>query len=710
MTTHNDARRELLDEFRSGTRERVEAITHGWLKLERDMADAETASGLMRHLHSLKGESKMMGYDELSRAAHRTESLVTALTQGKVPLDDSIGDLMLAAADCLLLLLEATPGSEEASRGISELTARVDVVLGDSTEEPTTPLPARATSAAATADDKRPAREDQILRVNVEQFSVLADLASESVIAHESYLREARRVQERLKHASELVVEAGNSAEAMNALRSLLTDLEREALNHFYNIYDGSLQSRELEHVARQLRLVPIRGLLQKHVRAARELARELDKAVTLEVVDRDTVVDKSVADRLAEPLLHLVRNSVDHGIESPQEREAKGKPREGTITLSAVQDGRWVVVRIVDDGGGVDRAFVKKRAVDKGIITPGAAMTLADDDTLALLFHAGFSTRDVISETSGRGVGLDVVKRQVEGIGGHVRISSDFGRGTRIELRVPATVALSRVLVVELDDELYALPGGAVEAVIEVDGATITTVRDSKVIRFRDRNVPLVPLGPVFGLNGAVTRRAVIIRDEENLIALGVPGWRGDVEVVVKPVGSFLQSTRLVTGACVLGEKEVAPMLNPIELLSRAMGTAVNDIITTPTPIEDATKHILLVEDSSITRTMIARILRALGYEIFEAPDGEAALTVLGRRAVDLVLTDIDMPNMDGIALVQNIRAKKDWQRLPIVVLSTRGSADDQRRALDAGADGYLVKTEFSEEALRELISAKIG
>jgi two-component system chemotaxis sensor kinase CheA len=263
---------------------------------------------------------------------------------------------------------------------------------------------------------------------------------------------------------------------------------------------------------------------------------------------------------------------------------------------------------------------------------------------------------------------------------------------------------------VIELDDELYALPGGAVEAVLEIDGAAITTVRDSKVIRFRERNVPLVPLGPVFGLHGAVTRRAVIIRDEDNLVALGVPGWRGDVEVVVKPVGSFLSSTRLVTGACVLGEKEVAPMLNPIELMARAMGTAVDEIITTPTPVEDATKHILLVEDSSITRTMIARILRALGYEIFEAPDGEEALGILTRRAVDLVLTDIDMPRMDGITLVQNIRAKKDWQRLPIVVLSTRGSAEDQRRALDAGADGYLVKTEFSEEALRELISAKIG
>ena len=706
MSRQSDARRELLDEFRSGTRERVEAITHAWLKLERDISDAETASDVMRQLHSLKGESKMMGYDELSRAAHRTESLIIALSQGKIQIDDAVGDLMLAAADSLLLLLEASPGSDEASRGVGDLVARIDVLLGDGHEDGT--APSASSPAVATRDNQH--KNDQVLRVNVEQFAALADLASESVIAHESFQREARRVQERLQHASELVGEAARSAEAMNALRVLLTDLEGEALNHYYSIYDGGLQVRELEHMARQLRLVPIRNLLQKHVRAARELARELGKAVTLDVDDRDTVVDKSVADRLAEPLLHIVRNCVDHGVETPQEREQKGKPREGSIHVNAVQDGRWVVVRIVDDGGGIDRNVVKRRAIAKGVISEREAAALTDDETVALLFHAGFSTRDVVSETSGRGVGLDVVKRQVEGIGGHVRMTSEVGLGTRVELRVPATVALSRVLVVELDDELYALPGGAVEAVLEVDATTIMVVRDSSVIRFRDRNVPLIPLGPVFGLHGAITRRAVIIRDEDKLVALGVPGWRGDVEVVVKPVGSFLTTTRLVTGACVLGEKEVAPMLNPVELVGRALGTAVGNIITTPTPTTDTTKHILLVEDSSITRTMIARILRAFGYDICEAPDGEVALSLLSRRAVDLVLTDIDMPRMDGITLVQNIRAKKDWQRLPIVVLSTRGSAEDQRRALDAGADGYLVKTEFSEEALRELISTKIG
>ncbi|MBC7792905.1 MAG: response regulator [Clostridia bacterium] len=703
-------RHELLEEFRTSTRERIDVITNAWLALEKNKDDTDTSAELMRSLHSLKGESKMLGFPELSQAAHRTETLALEAVGGHIAFDERVGDLMLAAADTIMALLDATPSSREARTLVNELAVRIDALLVEAQPSPDSRADANPLAPLdPIAKETKKDASGETLRVSSNQFAVLTDLASESVIAHESYLQEARRLQERVLHATELSIQAGRSADALGALQALLADVEREALDHYYSVYDGSLQSRELEYVARQLRLVPILGLLQKHMRATRDLARELGKDVVVEVNDRDTVIDKTVADRLAEPLLHLVRNSVDHGIESPEVRRSRGKTDHGVLTLTASQDGRWVLLSVADDGGGVDRNAVQKRAIERGLVS--ASATLSDDEVLALLFRAGFSTREVVSETSGRGVGLDVVKSQVEAVGGHVRISSELGQGTRIDLRVPSSIALARVLVIELDDELYALPGSAVEGVIEVEPDKISVIRERPMVRFRDRHVPLVPLGPMFGLTGTVTRRAVIVGDENNVVALGVPGWRGDVEVVVKPVGSFLKSLRLVTGACVLGESEVAPMLNPVELVSLATGmTTTTDVVTKPTIIEETTKHILLVEDSSITRTMIARILRALGYEVVEAPDGEAAATILSRRAVDLVLTDIDMPRMDGIRLVQHIRAKKAWKRLPIVVLSTRGSAEDQRRALDAGADAYLVKTDFSEEVLRDLINSKLG
>lgn len=692
-------RRELLGEFRQSARERLERIGATWVSLESDAPTrGEHAAVIQRELHTLKGEAKLMGYAQVSQLVHQLEDLVVALGRRGYQHPESIGDLVLRAVDALAEQIAQEPETGTIA-AITAIEARL-AAAGGQLHGPT------AEHALPSAGAPEPVGGETFVRVAVTTAHHLAEEASEAVIAQARYrhaVTSLRRCADDLGVLVDTAIRTGTVPQLAAEHVRLVRVIEQLA----DDVHAGDTTIRALELDSRRLRMVPLAPLFRSHVRAVRTLARELGKQAVLHVSDGGIAVDRQVVERLGDPLLHLLRNCVDHGIEPSADRRERGKPEVGQVAITAERAGSEVIVVVEDDGAGVDLDLIRTRAAELGLIGPG--QQLEDDDLLGLLFTPGFSTRRRATETSGRGVGLDIVKSQVESLGGSVRMASWLGQGTRFELRVPVDVALTRALVVVENGHYFAVPHAAVEAVMRVDAAAVEMIHTRRHIQFRGGWIPVVELAAALALPATgVTSpelRALVVRHEEQRVALLVDAWHGDTEIVIKPLGELVTS-RVAIGACTIEGGSVALVLSPAELVSRALGEVPRIRAAASTPSLRVEQRVLLVEDSAITRSMIAQLLRMFGYQVAEADDGARALEVLEEFSADVVITDVEMPQLDGIELIRRLRADARWDQLPVIVLSTRGSARDKQRAVVAGANAYLVKTEFSETALRDVLT----
>ncbi len=749
MDPADSARQKLLGEFRQCTLERVERINLDWISLERDPHHKPKAEELLRELHSLKGEAKIMGYADVSLVAHRTEELVIFAVERFLDVPDAVGDLILAATDTISAIVRKKAGTAQGTIDLSALMERFDRVMErfdrvmerDGKERGRTAPTSKEQSRESGWEHAEQGPEasrvipERSVRMDLDRVGELAESASEIVVAHGKYQHSVRALQDLVEVAlgslteieseqarrpalaaigrSVAVLATGGDLSATAGLRGVLERIGSVAKDVEQQVYEGSVIARDLEQRSRELRLVPVRGVLDRYVRAVRDLAREHGKQIAVEIEDEGIRIDKNVVEKLVEPLLHLIRNCVDHGIEPVDERRRAGKPEKALVKLSAKRQGASVLVTVTDDGRGIDTGCVRGRAVELGLISRDASGSLDDEACLGYLFSPGFSTRAVATETSGRGLGLDVVKRNVELLGGSVVAHSLTGRGTSFELRVPGSISLMRVLVVRCHEALYAFPSRAVEAVVAIADSDVEKVNGRSAIRHGGHVVPLVDLAGFVETDAPETdiARALIVRHENARGAFLVSEWTRETEVVVK-THRVLDATRIFAGGCNLYDGKLVLVFNPPELLQRAREKAPRlAVVTGETEAEHPLlTRIMLVEDQAITRAMIARVLRTLGHQVLEAADGGQALGVLENEPVHLLVTDLDMPGMGGIELIRHLRARPEWSNLPIVVLSTHGSDEDKREALEAGADEYLVKTEFSEKVLGNTIRRRLG
>jgi chemotaxis protein histidine kinase CheA/ActR/RegA family two-component response regulator len=697
MNVTDLVRRELLGEFRQSARERLDRISATWIGLEsQDGKRGEHGTVLLRELHTLKGEAKLMGFAGVSQLVHQLEELVVTMERGGFRRANEAGDLILRTVDNLGEQIGRSP--EDAELASTTMLEKRIATMRDQLGAVPTDKPAPAAGAP------EPVTTQACVRVDVATAHHLAEEASEAVIAQSRYRHAIDHLRRSLDELA-TVVTTRNSTEAIGAV---LERLQRTVDRLAEDVYEADSTIRALELDSRRLRMVPLAPIFRTQMRAVRTLAQELGKKAAVHINDGNIAVDREVVERLGAPIVHLLRNCVDHGLETPAVRLASGKPESGQITLGAERVGAEVVVTVEDDGAGVDLDAVRARGMSLGLVSSD----VDEADLVSLLFHPGFSTRERATETSGRGVGLDVVKSQVESLGGSVRIASQRGRGTRFELRVPVNVALTRALIVSDNGQLFALPHSAVDAVITVDANTIETIHTRRHVRVRDAWVPVVELAAALALpaNAVASNelRAIVVRHEAQRVAIIVDAWHGDTEIVIKPLGA-LATSRLAMGACTVDGGEVALVLAPSELVSRGLGEVPKIRLAAKAAPARGKQRVLLVEDSTITRTMIAQLLRMFGYEIAEAEDGQRGLSVLEEFTADVVITDVEMPNLDGIELIRRLRSDARWSQLPIVVLSTRGSAEDKQRAVAAGANAYLVKTEFSESALRDVLARHV-
>jgi chemotaxis protein histidine kinase CheA/CheY-like chemotaxis protein len=453
-----------------------------------------------------------------------------------------------------------------------------------------------------------------------------------------------------------------------------------------------------LDGTVRELRLVPVGSVLERYPRVVRDLARDLGKAARVEIEGESAVIDREVIEPLDQALLHLVRNSVDHGIEAPAIRKESGKPEHGKIRISAKIAASRLQLVIADDGGGIDLAAVRRVAVERGLVD--ARADASDEQALQWIMLPGFTTRATATQVSGRGVGLDAVHSTVQALGGSLRVSSERGRGTSFHLSVPINTAITSVLMFHVGEARYALPAGSVEAIVDAHEYKLEDGLSGPVISYRDVDIPVVSLPELLARRtwSADRRRLVIVRTGFGLIACAGGRDHEHREAVMRPVGSLLSSQTIATSAIVLENGEIALVLNPARLYSRQQTRA--EQLAAP-----MSSTVLVTDDSPIVRDLICEVLRSHGVIVVEAGDGLEALEQLERHPeVSLLVTDVEMPRMNGLDLIRRIRAGQG-RRLPAVVVSTRGSDEDKRIAASIGADAYLVKSDLTHDSLWTLI-----
>jgi two-component system chemotaxis sensor kinase CheA/two-component system sensor histidine kinase and response regulator WspE len=439
-------------------------------------------------------------------------------------------------------------------------------------------------------------------------------------------------------------------------------------------------------------------------------MAREQGKEVECIVSGGETGVDRAILLSLNDPLVHLVRNCVDHGIETPEERAAAGKPRAGRIVLSARTDGDQLAVTVEDDGRGISPQKVRGAALEKGIIGEQQAASLSARAALDLVFTAGFSTRDQAGETSGRGVGLDVVRRRVTALGGSVAVESEPGKGARFTLRMPQSLSLMKVLLVRIDDDVYGIPAVDVDSVGRLEPKEITEVAGIRAVRYRGRLVPVVALGPLLSLNGGPrTQRPLVayVSHGPDGAAVVVDGLQGEREVAVKAPGAFVKGLRFVTGAAALEDGRVALLLSTAEIVQAARRLAAP---ASSRGRDRRRLRVLLVDDSAIAREAEAALLRSLGHAVDEAVDGEDGWQRVQSGAYHVLVTDVQMPGLDGIDLTRRVKATPRLAKLPVVILSSLAAPEERRRGVDAGADAYLVKGELDPDAFAGTLERLAG
>jgi two-component system, chemotaxis family, sensor kinase CheA len=694
MTAGGDPAAELIQTFREEAAEHLDGIVECLLAVENGRALGDTTNELFRHAHSIKGNAGMVGLDEAGAIAGAIEDVLERAREDGA-LSPLLTEPLLHATDKLRRTVAGERGV--AAAAVEALAAEVS--SNELREEPrmtepredvpptTSELPADGYPATSKLPaDRQPvtsgvpngatrrtgvAAEDGArshpIRVPAHKVDRMLDAVSETALHHR-----------RLEH----VLEGPRNADA----------LERE-------VDRGELLLDELQQAVLDMRMLPLGSITSPLPRAVRDLAVAEGKEVDLEITGAETQLDRVLLDGISEALGHLLRNAIAHGIEPPDARERAGKPRRGRLELHAEPRGGQVAIEVFDDGRGV-AADALAEAARRGSLV----------DVLA---EPGFSTAEGVSAVAGRGVGLDAVKRQVESIGGSLAIDTDPGAGTRTTLLLPVTLALLRVLIVQRGGQRYGLPLASVTEAIAVEQMLMLGGRPS--IQVREDCLRLFDLALIVGMTAPELPelpRAVVVQTTGGRLAVACDGVAGEQEVVVKPLGSLLAKVPGYLGAAILGDGVVMPILDPAHLARQALrGSAAVRVNAAAAQRAREAPKVLVVDDQFTVRELQRSILRAAGYRVQIACDGREALDAVSAQGdFDIVVTDLQMPEMDGLELLAAIRAHPDRSSLPVVVVTSRGSDEDRRRGVEAGADAYIVKDEFDQRALLETVERLVG
>jgi two-component system sensor histidine kinase and response regulator WspE len=758
----------LLELFSLEAEAQTQVLNAGLLALERNPTQADQLEACMRAAHSLKGAARIVGVDAGVSVAHVMEDCLVSAQEGRLYLQPEHIDALLQGTDFLMRI--ATPGSDNVGPANIEayvalmgrlldpatLTAHSAAPAASAIEPGTLPmaelqlepppvfeaplLGLEALLAMPGATPRQATRVteggERVLRVTAERLNSLLDLSSKSLVETQrlkpwlATMQRLKRMQSNglraLENLNVHLKEHALSLEAQEVLadaRRLLAESQQllaektAELDEF--AWHASQRAQVLYDTALACRMRPFADVLAGQVRMVRDLGRSLGKQVRLEIEGEKTQVDRDVLEKLEAPLTHLLRNAVDHGIEMPEQRLLAGKPAEGVIRLRISHQAGLLVLKLSDDGGGVDLERVRRSIVERQLSPVQTAAQLSEEELLTFLFLPGFSLRDKVTEVSGRGVGLDAVQHMVRQLRGAVVLEQSAGEGSRFHLEVPLTLSVVRSLVVEVGEEAYAFPLAHIERMCDLEPDDIVQVEGRQHFWHDGRHVGLVAASQLLQRPAAQgteqTLKVVVIRERDAVYGVAVERFIGERTLVVLPLDARLGKVQDISAGALLDDGSVVLIVDVEDMLrsvDKLLNTGRLERIARHNNqvAEVARKRILVVDDSLTVRELQRKLLLNRGYDVAVAVDGMDGWNALRAEDFDLLITDIDMPRMDGIELVTLLRRDNRLQSLPVMVVSYKDREEDRRRGLDAGADYYLAKASFHDDALLDAVMELIG
>jgi len=747
----------LLELFKLEAEAQTQVLNSGLLVLERDPRHAGSLEACMRAAHSLKGAARIVGLDAGVKVAHVMEDCLVEAQEGRLLLSPEHIDALLQGADLLLGL--GTPPAQPGvlDPAIDALVARLGALARGLPVPPAALVKAPVAETASTEPPVRapvieppvaptPPRQEasepggegraRILRVSAERLDHLLDISSKSLVEFQRIkplgdsLQRLKRLQATARRALDVAREAlpkgavDAQAEAMLLeTRQALGECQQLLAQHMTDLDDfgwqGGQRAQSLYDAALASRMRPFADVLAGQERMLRDLSRALGKQVRLVVEGEGTQVDRDVLERLEAPLTHLLRNALDHGIETPERRLAQGKPAEGQILIRARHHAGMLLLELRDDGGGVDLEKLRRAVIERGFATEQTGEQLTEDELLAFLFLPGFSMRDQVTEVSGRGVGLDAVQHMVRQLRGGVRMQQRQGEGSTFHLEVPLTLSVVRSLVVEVGGEAYALPLAHIERMTRLQAEDIVQLEGRQHFWSEGQHVGLIAASQILqrpeGKPSDNGIPVVLLRDRDSLFGLVVERFIGERTLVVMPLDPRLGKVQDVSAGALLDDGTPVLILDVEDMLhsvAKLLGSGRLERVDRSARQQAGSKRkrVLVVDDSLTVRELERKLLLSRGYDVAVAVDGMDGWNALRAEHFDLLITDIDMPRMDGIELVTLVRRDSRLQSLPVMVVSYKDREEDRRRGLDAGADYYLAKASFHDEALLDAVVDLVG
>lgn len=746
----------LLELFSLEADAQTQILSAGLLALERNPTQADQLEACMRAAHSLKGAARIVGVDAGVSVSHVMEDCLVSAQESRLYLQPEHIDALLQGTDLLMRI--ATPGNTVGPADVEAYVALMERLLDPSqptakvAPPPTAPAPAPTPLIEALPAEPEPAPSlgseplrqnkrmteggERVLRVTAERLNSLLDLSSKSLVETQrlkpylASLQRLKRVQgngvRALDHLDGHLKSLDLSLEAQESLadaRRLLSEAQALLAEKTAELdefgWQAGQRAQVLYDTALACRMRPFADVLAGQVRMVRDLGRSLGKQVRLEIEGEKTQVDRDVLEKLEAPLTHLLRNAVDHGIETPEQRLLAGKPAEGLIRLRASHQAGLLVLELSDDGNGVDLERLRGTIVDRHLSTVETALNLSEEELLTFLFLPGFSLRDKVTEVSGRGVGLDAVQHMVRQLRGAVVLEQAAGQGSRFHLEVPLTLSVVRSLVVEVGEEAYAFPLAHIERMCDLAPDDIVQLEGRQHFWHEGRHVGLVAASQLLqrppGQGNDETLKVVVIRERDAVYGIAVERFIGERTLVVLPLDDRLGKVQDISAGALLDDGSVVLIVDVEDMLrsvDKLLNTGRLERIArrSQQAAEAPRKRVLVVDDSLTVRELQRKLLLNRGYEVAVAVDGMDGWNALRSEDFDLLITDIDMPRMDGIELVTLLRRDARLQSLPVMVVSYKDREEDRRRGLDAGADYYLAKASFHDDALLDAVVELIG
>jgi chemotaxis protein histidine kinase CheA len=742
----------FIPKFIDENRDRIQKLNQTILALEKNPSNPELLKEILREIHTLKGTAKIMGFSDIVTLSHKVEDLFVKIRDGALLSSKELYDTVFKALDALANLVEIKQKNTQSTVNREEIYNHIETFLHNSKTQGTeaevtrsgvdkilsdTVKPPVATAEASPLA-LLPVEGRKTTRVDLDKIDALYNHLVELIIAQMTFHQRCEEIV-RLSHYTKQLRTARTKTHATtNALESdtksshetfiqyqIMEESLLKEITRFSNSYETDVAKLDtiiegIRHQVMFMRMQPISTIFDLTTRLVRDLSGQFQKDVDLVISGTEVELDNTIIDMLKDPLVHLLRNAVDHGIEEPAIRESRGKKRMGIIALRAEQEGGDIIITVEDDGKGIDKELIKETAVRKGLLRTEKVHELSDEEIYGFIIKPGFSTSRIITDTSGRGIGMDIVKTVVDRLNGSLIIESNKGSGSRFILKVPATIALVNVLIAQVGTMTFAIPSTSIEQIAYIFWRDVKTLDGRASVFLEDQTIPLVDLVNIFQLekdedekkDEGVGVPVIISHSEGKKVGFIVSEFLSEREVVFQEFKGYLKRPPYFSGITTLGTGEVILILNMQELMK------TKDTAHTVLKSEDpkAGKHrpkkntILIVEDSIITAELEKNILENAGYDVDIATDGIDALDKLPIKKYDLLVTDVDMPRMNGFELTAKIRSGKRLKDIPIIIVTAREKAEDKRRGIEVGADAYILKKEFDQSNLLSTIKRLIG